>query len=426
MGCSCMRGKSSVVLIGLSTLLLGLVPAGSVSGEETPLPLGDPDLTETRTTEVLADGVSLTRITRGAEPAREKDIGTTSRGPWRVNVLTIDPTVATGVLRAAYGPDLARTEPVTELAAYSGALAGINASYFTFTADKTYPGNPVGLGLYDGNLLSEPDRQSPAEVAMLIDSRTDQVVMDKLTWRGRILNQQTNAGIRLTYLNRPPVVPEGCRDKTTNPFKCKGEGDVVHLTNSFSLGTPEGRGVEIVLGRRGCVVHREKVRGTVLTSHQSSVQATGRKAVRLWHITEKTDKQACLAPRYRLLDSAGRQIETGPWLSGVNGRFRLTLRGRDVAPTGSGAFFNRHPRTIAGRTSSGAIVLVTIDGRQTTSVGATLKEAAGVALALGMRNAINLDGGGSTTMVANGALVNTPSGSSERAVGDALVYVPSP
>ncbi|WP_307080303.1 phosphodiester glycosidase family protein [Arthrobacter pascens] len=40
---------------------------------------------------------------------------------------------------------------------------------------------------------------------------------------------------------------------------------------------------------------------------------------------------------------------------------------------------------------------------------------------------MNLDGGGSTTMVANGAVVNTPSntGGSERGVGDALVVLPS-
>ena len=43
-----------------------------------------------------------------------------------------------------------------------------------------------------------------------------------------------------------------------------------------------------------------------------------------------------------------------------------------------------------------------------------------------MYNAVNLDGGGSTAMAVEGALVNRPSGSTERAVGDALVYVDGP
>ena len=44
--------------------------------------------------------------------------------------------------------------------------------------------------------------------------------------------------------------------------------------------------------------------------------------------------------------------------------------------------------------------------------------------ALGAVDALNLDGGGSTTMAVNGALVNHPAGA-ERPVGDALVYIDS-
>jgi exopolysaccharide biosynthesis protein len=51
-----------------------------------------------------------------------------------------------------------------------------------------------------------------------------------------------------------------------------------------------------------------------------------------------------------------------------------------------------------------------------------MDETAAVASALGMHDSINLDGGGSTAMAVDGALVNHPSGP-ERAVGDALVFV---
>jgi exopolysaccharide biosynthesis protein len=48
-----------------------------------------------------------------------------------------------------------------------------------------------------------------------------------------------------------------------------------------------------------------------------------------------------------------------------------------------------------------------------------------VARALGMREALNLDGGGSTTMVARGQVVNSPSDATgERPVGDALLVLP--
>jgi len=111
---------------------------------------------------------------------------------------------------------------------------------------------------------------------------------------------------------------------------------------------------------------------------------------------------------------------------GVAGRYRLTKNGRIVVPSGTGSFFDRHPRTVAGTTSNGRIVLVTIDGRRTTSVGATLAETAAVAQSLGLKEAVNLDGGGSTTMAVRGQVVNQLSGSAERLVGDALVYVDAP
>jgi hypothetical protein len=70
----------------------------------------------------------------------------------------------------------------------------------------------------------------------------------------------------------------------------------------------------------------------------------------------------------------------------------------------------RQPRTLAGWNPAGEKLLVTVDGRQPeTSVGMSLAEAADLLLALGATDGINLDGGGSTTFVSGGTVVNTPS-----------------
>lgn len=69
----------------------------------------------------------------------------------------------------------------------------------------------------------------------------------------------------------------------------------------------------------------------------------------------------------------------------------------------------RNPRTFAGVDAAGRTILATADGRSTESLGLTLVETAKVAKALGMRNALNLDGGGSTTMVVHGQVTNRPS-----------------
>jgi exopolysaccharide biosynthesis protein len=128
-------------------------------------------------------------------------------------------------------------------------------------------------------------------------------------------------------------------------------------------------------------------------------------------------------------DQRGEKVPLHNNLYGVTGRYQLTSGGEIVVPDGTGSFFDRNPRTIAGTTADGKIVLATIDGRQTTSVGTTMDETAAVADALGMHDAINLDGGGSTAMaLGDGTLVNRPSGAggAERAVGDAIVFVPGP
>ncbi|MGW1344174.1 phosphodiester glycosidase family protein [Kribbella sp. NPDC002412] len=406
---------------------LGAVPtayADSSASEQQltqALPLGDQDLAETRTSQVLAEGVTLTKIIRGTEPAPADQINTTTRGPWVVNVLTIDPAKSKGRLEATYGPDLAKVEKTSDLVRTSGALAGVNASFFTFTASQLYPGDPVGLGIFDGKLLSEP-LTDPAEANLVIDAHSNKVLTGHLRWTGEVRNRTTGAELPLEFVNHPPVVPTACAtlpDQTT----CAEPGDVVLFTPEFAAATPAGHGIEVVLDRRGCVVKSSATRGTSLTPGQTSLQATGKDTVALLAATAT----GCLTKDIEVSDQKGEKVPLRSGLYGVTGRYQLTSGGEIVVPDGTGSFFDRNPRTIAGTTQDGKILLVTIDGRQTTSVGTTMDETAAVADALGMHDAINLDGGGSTAMaLGDGTLVNRPSGAggAERAVGDAIVFVP--
>ena len=70
-----------------------------------------------------------------------------------------------------------------------------------------------------------------------------------------------------------------------------------------------------------------------------------------------------------------------------------------------------------------SIWLVAVDGRQPLlSLGMSFRELQGLASRLGLRSALNLDGGGSTTMVIRGAVVNHPSDQTgPRKVSDAVV-----
>lgn len=85
-----------------------------------------------------------------------------------------------------------------------------------------------------------------------------------------------------------------------------------------------------------------------------------------------------------------------------------------------------NPRTAIGQIDSLHYVLVVADGRTSESKGLSLYEMAEFLQGLGVKNAYNLDGGGSSTMVFNGAVVNNPTTNgkkiTEREVSD-IVYI---
>ena len=84
----------------------------------------------------------------------------------------------------------------------------------------------------------------------------------------------------------------------------------------------------------------------------------------------------------------------------------------------------RHPRTAIGfNADSTRLYFVVVDGRHLTSVGVTLKEFKGIFDALGAVTAVNLDGGGSSCILANDEVLNHPSDGPVRAVGNGCLLV---
>lgn len=85
----------------------------------------------------------------------------------------------------------------------------------------------------------------------------------------------------------------------------------------------------------------------------------------------------------------------------------------------------RQPRTIIGHFTNGDLLIIVIDGRrQGWSSGVTLEEAQDKLLEFNVRDAYNLDGGGSSTFYYNGKVLNKPSDGKERLVPSNLVIMP--
>lgn len=85
----------------------------------------------------------------------------------------------------------------------------------------------------------------------------------------------------------------------------------------------------------------------------------------------------------------------------------------------------KQPRTIIGKYANDDLIMIVIDGRQGDwSVGVTLEHLQGKLLALGVKEAYNLDGGGSSAMYFNGKVLNRPSDGRERLVANNIVVMP--
>lgn len=82
----------------------------------------------------------------------------------------------------------------------------------------------------------------------------------------------------------------------------------------------------------------------------------------------------------------------------------LVINGEKMNVSGTGGGLN--PRTALGQRADGAVLMLIIDGRQATSLGANMSDVADVMVAFGAVNAGNLDGGGSTVLYYNGAIKN--------------------
>lgn len=103
----------------------------------------------------------------------------------------------------------------------------------------------------------------------------------------------------------------------------------------------------------------------------------------------------------------------------------LIVNGKGTIQSGDGGW-GIAPRTAIGQRADGAILMLVVDGRRLGSLGATLRDLQNILLQYKAVNAVNLDGGSSTTMYFNGKIINTPSDVlGERSVPSVFMVMPS-
>ncbi len=388
----------------------------------------------------LAPGVTLTQ---------EIDRKT----PLIINVVSVDllaPGVRLGVgigRDKITGTDGAHgREDVSRLARRWGAVAAVNADFFPYTGD------PLGVGIRDGELFSEPFlgiRQGGPRVTLGVTPDGRGVLFDTLGFLGDLQASDGERGF-INGINRPvtkneTIVYSGLYGPVTGNVR----GGVEAVVRSVNLPV---RANKLLAGRVESVRVVEGATEAVPTDGVVLSGGPGTGADFLARHLHPGDRvsfvlavapagetgraiQVAVLPRTGrdLPSRAGMGISRSAWIwaqvpQAVGGGPHLVVNGQvavDAAAEGFDASFSDglNPRTAVGTTRDGHhLLLVTVDGRQAFSRGVSLADMARILRRYGAWNAINLDGGGSTAMAVGGLTVNNPSGAgAERPVADMLL-----
>lgn len=370
-----------------------LLSAGQAAGPRFDLP----------TPRQVASGVQLYRLNTTTLVSPEE--------PMSVWLLRLDP--AQIELRAALANDeVMGTEVVSSIAERHRALAAINAGFFLANGD------PAGVFTMNRQLISDTRRPRGA-VGVWRDSSGVKLAFARL---------RATATLAIGQGKKQDRIPIDGVDTT------RIRGQLMLFTPTYHTDTDAAAGgLEWVIDRRkGQPTGPLRVVSGPHNNGRTKIPATGF-VLSFGGTTAPPGlarlKKGAVASIQVSYDPLEGEPQTWSFAQDIVGGAGLLIRdGRDVEDWTVEAFNKgfaegRHPRTMIGTAQDGTIWLVTVDGRQPQlSVGMTLLELRALAHRLGLVNALNLDGGGSTTMWVQGQVVNSPSDATgPRKVSDALL-----
>ena len=385
-----LRRLAAIAPGALTLAALACLAAGCP--RETAIDLGTP--------QKVADGVQFYQVHDPSllDPA----------GPVAVQILRLDPSKVD--LRPALAHDrVVQLETVPGMAEREHAIAAVNSGFFVLRN-----GDPTGLLEVRNELVSDAPLARGAVGIIRTPGKPLSLIFDRVS-----------ANVTLRYTIGAEEITQAIDGVDTT----RARGRLMLYTPRYGTSSDMAdTGAEWqlagsplrVVARRPGEGHTPIPRDGVVLSFGGTVLPAG---------LERLDNglEVAIETQFHpLLDSKPAQWVEATDISGGAGL--LVYRGLPMTDWSSEKLqprfdTDRHPRTIIGAGRNGTIWLVTVDGRNPAiSLGMNFDELKRLALKLNLYYALNLDGGGSTTMVVNGKIVNHPSDpQGPRAVSDGLV-----
>lgn len=356
------------------------------------------------TPETIAPGVDLYRV---GDPSLVE-----SAGPIAAYLLRLDPAVVE-VRSALAGGEIMGAARVDEIAGREGAVAAVNGGYF-----NERNGEPVGLLKVAGELVSDIGAIKGAVLIRLPADGPTTVAFDQVAAR---MTMRFEAG------EREWEVPVDGVDTT------RARGRLMLYTPAYFAHTDTApNGTEWVLaGQPLRVVDIQSNVGRARILRDGITLSFGGldlpEALTALQVGVEVSFETTWQSVYGVPQAAFDEAEYVVGGAGLLRRDGVALTDWTMENLATVDFVAaRHPRTIIGRDRAGAIWLVAVDGRQPDySIGMAFADLQRLCDRLELTDALNLDGGGSTTMVVGGRVINRPSDPlGARPVSDAIVVVP--
>lgn len=336
--------------------------------------------------------------------------------PWTINILEIDitnPFITLETVKASKGgreqlKALEKTSSMANRKNYAGhtVIGAVNGDFYNTTT-----GEPINVQVENGEILKRPYPRSVFGTTI-----NKKPFIEIFNFSGKLIVRDSSRSI------------DGINE-------ARGT-DMLILYNSYfgdSTGTNQW-GSEVLIR----ALNQWVVNDTVFCVVDTIVSQVGSMRIPVGRAVLSGHGRAgeFLRNNLRIRDTVKILLQLNPNVGkifqAIGGLPRIIRNGQNVVAqtyqqegASSSFTYSRHPRTAIGFSrDSTKIYFITVDGRQASSVGMTLDELANFMLTLGIWHAVNLDGGGSTTMVVRGKVVNSPSDATgERSVSNAILVV---
>ncbi len=342
---------------------------------------------ETTSSENLSSGVVYEQIRRF-----------TNLGWWNINVIRVDLSDQYTELKGLFNPDgIPNRDKVSKMVEKSGAIAAINGDFFNY---QPLP-STLGAMINDGEMISSPRTLDQALPTFYI-SNSNNAGVDYLDRKMVVTNLNTNSQINISLVNKISTYYD-------NVVLLNKHWGKESFGNKFN-----NEFVEILVIDE--VVMDKRIGGQAFSIPQDGngyVLSSKNQILNNLNIGDRLDLELATVP-----DVEGIKFAIGGG--------SIILKNGQVSSTDMIVSGN-HPRTGIGvNIDSTELILVTIDGRDTSFVGVSQEMFGSILKELGAYNAINLDGGGSTAMAIkpideeNATIVNKLSEGSERLVVNAV------